>query len=105
MERVTSAAVRLDLADGGAVRVTAPIGWAAPAEREALSAALDAVRPTLARLAAPPLPPRPWPPSWEEYLAEREAISAEGGAPDASAVALADLRVAVHRGEVEAYAG
>lgn len=99
---VVNAGVRLDVADGGAVRVTAPVGWADAAEREALRAALDAVRPTLARLAALPLPPRPWPAAWEEFHAEREAIAAEGGAPDPSAVAAADLRVAVARRELVA---
>lgn len=56
------------------------------------------------RAVAPALPPADsWPDSWREVYDEREAIAAEGGAPDPRAVAEADLRLAVWRGDVEAF--
>ena len=64
--------------------------------------ALDALAPSIARAAAPPLPPRErWTPAMIELHTERVCIAAEGGSRDALAVADLDLRVALRRGEVE----
>ena len=80
----------------GRVTADAPRGWT---DRDALRA----LAPDIARACAPPLPPvEVWPDAWREAYDEREAIAAEGGAPDPAAVALADLRVAVWRGDLEA---
>ena len=84
--------VRLDVS-GGRLRVNAPVGW-----RD-----LDAMKPDLLRALAPELPPvDAWPSTWCELFEERACIAAEGGAPDPLAVAEADLRLAVWRGDVEA---
>lgn len=92
--------VVLEVRQDGQVMVDVPIGWIGPHQRESLRAALDLVRPTLARLGAKPLPPREeWPAVWVEAWTEREAIAAEGGALDPAAVADDDLRAAVARGE------
>lgn len=51
--------------------------------------------------APPPFPPREqWPASWREFVAEREAMAYDGGAPDPSAAAEQELRTAVDRGEL-----
>lgn len=64
---------------------------------------LDALAPDLLRALAPDLPPvDSWPLTWCELFEERACIAAEGGAPDPLAVAEADLRLAVWRGDVEA---
>ena len=93
--RGTSGAVVLTIGDGR-ITAEAPAGWA---DR----AALRALAPDIARACAPPLPPvETWPESWCDAWWEREAIAAGSGAPDPAAVATADLRVAVWRGELEA---
>lgn len=91
--------VRLDVS-GGRLRVDAPAGWR---DIAAMKRALDAIKPELLRALAPDLPPVDvWPASWREAFEERASIAAEGGAPDPLAVAEADLRLAVWRGDVEA---
>lgn len=96
-----AAVVRLDVDERGQVTVDAPAGWLDADQRETLRGALDLIRPTLARVGAPPLPPREaWPPAWREAWTEREAIAAEGGALDPAAVADDDLRAAVARGDL-----
>lgn len=98
---MSAAVVRLDVDEGGRVTVDAPAGWLDAGQREALRGALDTVRPVLARVAAPPLPPREtWSDAATDMWQEREAVAAEGGATDPAAVADADLRVALARGEV-----
>lgn len=97
----TSPSVRLDVhADGRAV-LDAPAGWVEGYQLASLRAAFDRVRPELARVAAPPLPPRAeWPPAWSEAWLERVAIASEcGDVADPAGVAAADLRAAVARGE------
>lgn len=90
----------------GAVTLDAEEGLLDPRDVAILADAFDALAPVLARARAPRLPPRAtWPEVWREVWSERMAIAAEGGARDPGAVADLDLRVAVHRGEVEAYAG
>lgn len=65
--------------------------------------ARDPYAPARARALAPPLPPREqWTPSLRLLWRERWCIAAEGGAADPGAVADADARVAVARGEVAA---
>lgn len=92
--------VILDVHDDGLVTVDVPVGWMGPHQRESLRLALDSIRPTLARVGAPPLPPREeWSPAWVEAWTEREAIADEGGALDPAAVADDDLRAAVARGD------
>lgn len=92
--------VRLDVS-GGRVRVDAPAGWRSP---ELLRRELAAVRPELLRALAPELPPvDSWPASWCELFEERASIAAEASdVADPLAVAEADLRLAVWRGDVEA---
>lgn len=83
--------------------IDTPVGWSDP---EALRVSLAALRSDLLRALAPSLPPRSsWPASWLEAHAERVAIAAEGGAPDPEAVADADLRVQLWRGEVDIFDG
>lgn len=63
----------------------------------------DPHAPTRARALAPPLPPREqWTPALRLLWRERWCIASEGGASDPGAVADADARVAVARGEVHA---
>ncbi len=98
--------VRLEV-DGPRVRGDAPAGLLSPAERAELRSALDLIRPTLARTCSPPLPPREtWPDSWREAWAERVAIVSEASPPpvDPEAVADADLRAMIARGELAAAA-
>ena len=91
--------VRLDVS-GGRLRVDAPAGWR---DIAAMKRDLDALKPELLRALAPELPPvDAWPLTWRELFEERACIAAEGGAPDPLAVAEADLRLAVWRGDVEA---
>jgi hypothetical protein len=91
--------VRLDVS-GGRLRVDAPAGWR---DIAAMKRDLDALKPELLRALAPELPPvASWPSTWCEFFEERACIAAEGGAPDPLAVAEADLRLAVWRGDVEA---
>ena len=91
--------VRLDVS-GGRLRVDAPAGWR---DIAAMRRDLDALKPELLRALAPELPPvDAWPLTWRELFEERACIAAEGGAPDPLAVAEADLRLAVWRGDVEA---
>ena len=88
--------VRLDVgAEGGdgVIRATVPAGWG---DR----AALSILRPAILRAVAPPMPPPPWCAAIVEALAEREAIAGESGAADAAAVALADVRVQLWRGDI-----
>ena len=98
--RPAGSVVRLDVT-GGRVRVDAPAGWRAP---ELLRRELAAVRPELLRALAPELPPVDvWPPTWRELFEERASIAAEASdVADPLAVAEADLRLAVWRGDVEA---
>jgi hypothetical protein len=117
--------VHLDVS-GGRVRVDVPAGWRSPellrrelaavkpdllrarlrltvARGRIVVADLDALAPELLRALAPELPPvDAWPSTWCELFEERASIAAEGGAPDPLAVAEADLRLAVWRGDVEA---
>lgn len=96
----------LSPAEPGRVRVEAPDGWTDDTARAALREALDAIRPTLARIAAPPLPPREtWPDEWRETWEERVALAADGGAADPEAVADLDLRVMVARGSLPLASG
>lgn len=61
----------------------------------------DPHAPARARALAPALPPREqWTPALRLLWRERWCIAAEGGAADPGAVADADARVAVARGEV-----
>lgn len=84
------------------VIANAPAGWMDAATRAALREALHTIRPTLARVGSPPLPPRDqWPEGWREAWEERAAIAADGGAPDPEAVADLDLRVMVARHEFD----
>ena len=86
---------------GGAV-LDAPAGLLDPRDVGILAAAFDALAPTIARTCSPRLPPRDeWPELWCEVHAEREAIAAEGGAPDPEAVADLDLRAMVARGDLD----
>lgn len=63
----------------------------------------DPHAPARARALAAPLPPREqWTPALRLLWRERWCIAAEGGAADPGAVADADARVAVARGEVVA---
>ncbi len=85
------AIVRLEVT-GDRVYVDAPAEFV---DRDALRS----LRPDVMRALAPVLPPRAsWPEHMREAWAEREAIAAEGGAPDPTAVADADLRVMIWRG-------
>lgn len=87
---------------GSRVYLSAPQGWMSPSDVAALTAEVQKICPTLARTCTPPLPPREtWPESWCEAWAERDAIAAEGGAPDPMGVADRDLRAMVARGELE----
>lgn len=99
-----SAAVRLDLHPDGRVTFDAPAGWFTPSRRAALAAAVDRVRPDLARAAAAPLPHRErWSEAMLDFWREREAVGRfEAGLDADAAAALADaeLAVAVARGEV-----
>lgn len=97
-----TAAVRVEFNHLDDVVVDAPAGLLSAADLAALADVVDALRPTIARAIAPPLPPRAaWPTAWREAHAERWAVAAEGGALDAEAVAGADLRVMVARGELD----
>ncbi len=97
-----SAPVLLEIDRGGVVTVDAPVGLLSARDVAALSEALDALRPLLARTCTAPLPPaEQWPPEWGEVIAERAAIAAEGGAANPDAVALADLRAMVSRGDLD----
>lgn len=90
--------------EGDRVRIDVPRGHLSDRDLADLSAALDAIRPTLARACAAPLPAREsWPVSWREAWDERIAIVSETGSLDVDpeAVADADLRVMVARGLVE----
>jgi len=61
----------------------------------------DPHAPARARAVAAPLPPREqWPDALRVLWRERWCIAFEGGADDPGAVADADARVAVARGEV-----
>ena len=64
---------------------------------------LDALAPDLLRALAPDLPAvDSWPVSWCEFFEERASIAAEAAdVADPLAVAEADLRLAVWRGDVE----
>lgn len=99
-----SAAVRLDLHADGRVTFDAPAGWFSPARRAALAAAVDRVRPDLARAAAAPLAPRAqWSEAMLDLWREREAVGLFDAGLDAEAAASladAELAVAVARGEV-----
>ncbi len=98
-----SAPVRVEIDRTGGVTVDAPAGLLSVFDVATLSEAFGALRPILARTCAPPLPPRAgWPAGWEELLAERAAIAAEGGAEAPDEVALADLRAMVARGDLDA---
>lgn len=95
--------VRLTI-EGDRVRVDAPRGHLSNRDRVELRAAIEVVRPTLARTCSAPLPPRGiWPDSWREVWTERVAIVHEGGSIDVDpeAIADADLRVMIARGLVE----
>ena len=118
--------VHLDVS-GGRLRVDAPAGWRSPellrrdlapvkpdllrarlrltvARGRIVVADLDALAPELLRALAPELPPVDvWPASWCELFEERACIAAEASdVADPLAVAEADLRLAVWRGDVEA---
>lgn len=100
---VVTAAVRFTV-EVDRVRIIAPRGHLSERNRDELRAAIDVIRPTLARMGSVPLPPREtWPDSWREAWAERIAIVCEGRLidADAEAIADADLRVMIARGLVE----
>ncbi len=97
---VDGPAVRLEVTADGRVRVDVPAGWCLP---DRLRRDLDAIKPELLRALAPDLPPAgSWPAAWCEFFEERASTAAESGAVDPLAVAEADLRLAVWRGDVEA---
>ncbi len=92
------ALVRVE-ARGNALRIETPRWWRDPAD---VARDIAPLRPELLRALAPPLPPLPWPAELSEAWFERRAIAWEGGASDPEAVADADLRVMLWRGDVEA---